>query len=259
MSDIDSDFFEAKPVARRRGRGFGIFVFVLLGIVVVLGILAVVADLVVRTVAEDQAEKQISQQLGDAAGPVDVQIGGFSMLWQLVQGTIEQATISSAGSSGGLSFDFDVRDVPTDLSGSTGAITGTVTADAATVNGLAAVQESGGAISFGDGQVTYARDFTIPLVNTVVPVDVVATPSITSEGRVISLTPTTASLRDTSVSLDLAPFIGGYAFDVCAAQYLPQGTTLTAVDVTPSAATLDVTSPGLPISSSGIGTKGSCS
>jgi len=51
MSDIDSDFFEAKPVARRRGRGFGIVVFVLLGIVVVLGILAVVADLVVRTVA----------------------------------------------------------------------------------------------------------------------------------------------------------------------------------------------------------------
>jgi Ni/Fe-hydrogenase subunit HybB-like protein len=134
-----------------------------------------------------------------------------------------------------------------------------VTADAATVNGLAAVQETGGAISFGDGQVTYARDFTIPVIGTVVPVDVVATPAITQEGRVISLTPVSASLRDTSLSLDLAPFVGGYAFDVCAAQYLPQGTTLTGVAVTPSAATLEVTSPGLPISSSGIGSKGSCS
>jgi len=259
MSDIDSDFFEAKPVARRRGRGVGVALFVLIGIAVVLAVLAVVADLVVRTVAEDQAEKQISQQLGEAAGPVDVQIGGFSVLWQIVQGSIDQATVSSAGSSGGLSYDFDVRDVPTDLAGSTGAISGTVTADAATVNGLAAVQESGGAVRFGDGQLTYERDFTIPVIGTVVPVDVVATPSITQEGRVVSLTPVSASLRDTSLSIDLAPIIGGYAFDVCAAQYLPQGTTLTGVAVTPSAATIEVASPGLPISSSGIGTKGSCS
>ena len=255
MTDVD-DFFAEQPVPRRRARGAAAGLFVLVGVLVVLAILAVVADVVTRNLVEQRAAAEISTATG--LDDVAVDVHGVSVLWQVAHGSLDDVTLSSGSASDPLSFRFDVSDVPTDLEGTSGPVTGTLTADSATVSSLEGISSAGASVTLGAGELTYARGFDVPLLGSV-PVDVTATPSIADDGRALDFAPTRASFPDTSLSLDLTPFLGDFAQRVCVAEQLPPGVALTSVDVEPGRARLGLASDGLPLTSSGLAAKGSCS
>ena len=252
----DEHFFDERPVERSRGRSAAAGLFVLVGVLLGLAVLAVIADVVVRSVVEQRAAAEIATATG--ADDVAVDVRGTSVLWQLVHGSIDDATVSSGTDGDPLSFRFDVSDVPTDLAGSTGAVTGELTVDAATVDALPALADQAGSLAFGDDEVTYTRTFAVPLVGDV-PVDVTATPSVADGGEAIAFAPTSAALPDTSLSLDLRPFLGDFATSVCVAGSIPEGVTMTSLSVAPEGATIGLESAGLPLSSSALAATGSCS
>jgi hypothetical protein len=255
MSDVD-DFFAERPVPRRRARGAAAGLFVLVGVLVVLGILAVVADVVTRGLVEQRAAAEISTATG--LDDVAVDVHGTSVLWQIVHGSLDDVTLSSGSEGDPLSFRLDVSDVPTDLEGTSGPVTGTLSADSATVSSLEGISSAGATVTLGDGDVTYARAFDVPLLGSV-PVDVTGTPAIADDGRALDFAPTRASFPDTSLSLDLSPFLGDFAQRVCVAEQLPPGVVLTSVDVEAGRVQLGLRSDGLPLTSSGLAAKGSCS
>jgi hypothetical protein len=255
VTALDGSFAE-QPVRPRQRRRRGVALVAVLAFVVMLVIIAVVADVVTRAVIEDRASVQVESTSG--VDDVAVDIHGLSVLWQLSQGTLDSVTLSSGSSSDPASFRVDVADVPTDLAGPTGAVVGTVSAAAETVNRLDGIEASGGAVSFDDGQVTYQKTFQVPIVGDV-PVDVSASPTVADGGRAISFAPTAASLPDTSIRLDLTRFLGDFATTVCVAEYLPTDSAITGVAVTTDRATIDLASPGLDLSKPLLDDEASCS
>jgi hypothetical protein len=255
VSDFDDDFFAERAVPRRRARGADAGLFVLFGVLVVLAILAVVADVVTRGLVEQRAAAEIATatDLDD----VSVDVHGVSVLWQILHGSLDDVTLSSGSAGDPVSFRFDVSDVPTDLEGTSGPVTGTLSADSATVSSLEGIESVGASVTLGTGEITYARSFDLPLIGAV-PVDVTATPSLADDGRALDFAPTRASLPDTSLSLDLAPFLGDFATRICVAEQLPPGVVLTSVDVEPDQVQLGLRSDGLPLTSSALAAKGSC-
>jgi hypothetical protein len=231
VSDVDDDFFAERAVPRRRARGAAAGLFVLFGVLVVLAILAVVADVVTRGLVEQRAAAEIATatDLDD----VSVDVHGVSVLWQILHGSLDDVTLSS------------------------GPVTGTLSADSATVSSLEGIESVGASVTLGTGEITYARSFDLPLIGAV-PVDVTATPSLADDGRALDFAPTRASLPDTSLSLDLAPFLGDFATRICVAEQLPPGVVLTSVDVEPDQVQLGLRSDGLPLTSSALAAKGSC-
>jgi len=256
VSDVDDDFFSERAVPRRRARGAAAGLFVVVGLLVVLLLLAVVADVVTRGLVEQRAAAELETATG--IDDVTVDVHGLSVLWQIVQGSLDDVTVSSGSAADPVSFHLDVSDVPTDLEGTSGPVTGTLSADSATVSSLEGVSSEGATVALGDGEVTYARSFDVPVLGAV-PVDVTATPSIVDDGRALSFAPTRASLPDTSLSVDLTRFLGDFAQTVCVAEQLPQGVVLTSVDVQPDRVRLGLRSDGLPLTSSGLAAKGACS
>jgi len=252
----DSDFFEARPVERRRLRSAGAGLFILVGVLVGLLVLAVIADVVVRSLVESRAASEVQTATG--LDDVAVDVHGASVLWQIAHGQLDDVTLTSGAQGDPVVARVDVSDVPTSLEGASGAVTGSVTADQATVDGLSGLEEQGAAIALGDDSVTYTRTFDLPFVGGV-PVAVDAAPTLSGDGRSVSFAPTAASLPDTSLRLDLTPFLGDFATTLCLAQYLPASVTVTDLQVRSGEATLDFSSPGLPLSTSALGEKGSCS
>jgi hypothetical protein len=256
VSDVDDDFFAERAVPRRRARSAAAGLFVVAGLLVVLAILAVVADVVTRGLVEQRAAAEIETATG--LDDVSVDVHGVSVLWQILHGSLDDVALSSGTAVDPVSFRLEVSDVPTDLQGASGPVTGTLTADSATVSALEGIGSVGASVALGDGQVTYARSFDLPLVGPV-PVDVTATPALADDGRALDFAPTRASLPDTSLSLDLTPFLGDFATRICVAEQLPAGVELTSVDVEPDRVQLGLRSDGLPRSSSGLAAKGTCS
>jgi len=249
-------FFTEQPVRPRRRRRRGLALGVALALVSMLVIITVVADVITRVVIEQRAASEIESTSG--IDDVSVDVHGFSILWQLSRGTLDSVTLSSGSASDPLDFRFDVADVPTDLVGTTGAITGTISADAGTVNDLQGVRDSGGAVQFDDGRVTYTKTFSVPIVGDV-PVDVTASPTVADGGRAIAFAPMTASLPDTSLRLDLSRFVGDFATTICVAEYLPTDASITGVAVTTDRATIDLSSPGLDLSTPVLDDEATCS
>ena len=257
MSDeSDSDFFEARPVERRRLRSAGAGLFILVGVLVGLAVLAVIADVVVRSVVESRAAAEVQTSTG--LDDVEVEVHGTSVLWQIAQGSLDDVTLTSGVEGDPVVVRVDVADVPTSLEGDSGPVTGTITADQATVDGLEALRQQGASLALGDDAVTYSRSFSVPIIGDV-PVAVTAVPSLSDDGRSVSFAPTTASLPDTSLQLDLTPFLGDFATSVCLAEQLPASVTATALDVRAGEVTVDLRSPGLPLTSSALSEKGTCS
>ena len=250
------DLLVERPVTRRRRRRPLLVVVVLLALVAMLAIVAVVADVITRAVIEDRAASEIESTSG--IDDVTVDVHGLSILWQLSRGTLDSVTLSSGSASDPVSFRIDAADVPTDLAGETGAVRGTISADASTVNALQGVRDSGGTVSFGDGSVTYEKTFQIPIVGDV-PVDVSASPTVADGGRAIAFAPTAASLPETSLRIDLTRFLGDFATTVCVAPYLPAEATISGVSVTPERATVDLSSAGLDLSTATLDEGATCS
>jgi hypothetical protein len=143
-------------MSSRRGRAARIWITVI-AIVVVLGGLLVVADVVVRNIAEQQVADQLEQNLPDGVeGDVDVTIGGLSVIAQYLSGSMDRVELSApeltvAGVP--ISVEVEARDVPPGLDAPVGHVTATIEADEEAVNQLVQVPGVRGELAFGDGTV----------------------------------------------------------------------------------------------------------
>ena len=257
----DDDFFAAREVRRRRGAGCASVPVVLVGLVVVLGLLLVAADLVARPLAESRAATEIEAALPDGSrGGVDVDIHGFSVILQAVRGSLDDVTVTGddlvlAGVPVGL--DVDLADVPVDGQGTTGRVDGTVTVDQDAVDGLRAVQDTGGSFTLGTDEVTFDRSFNVPLLGEI-PVRVSGEPVLSADGAQLTITPTAASVPGSGLQIDDERVLSTFAIDLCLAQYLPEQVQLTGLSVEPGRLAVDLGSDGLPLSSEALSGRGSC-
>lgn len=247
--------------AARSGRRTGRVLLVLLAVVLVLGAIAVVADLVVRSVAQQRVAAEIEQKLPEGVeGAVDVRIGGFSVIAQYLSGRMDELELSAPELQvNGTPVDARVvmHGVPTDLAQPVGRVSASLTIDEDSLNRL--VEGDGiGELALGDGTVGY--DGSIDFLG--LSVDYSATAEPEAAGDRVRLTPVDVSVGGLGGSFDVSGIVskvlGGEPVELCTAQYLPEGVRLEGIRVTPGEATVHLGAEQLVLDESTLATKGSC-
>ncbi|AMM21164.1 hypothetical protein AX769_14745 [Frondihabitans sp. PAMC 28766] len=247
---------------RRRRTGTRVFVAVVV-VIVVLAILAVIAELVVRRVADADAEKRIDSSLpAGTTGSVDVSIHGFSVILQLLHGSLDDVSLTSHDlvvQKVPVTFSATADDVPLAEGKTTGPITAKLTVDQNGLNESKLLQKASGSIALGTGSFSY--DSSISILGLKLQYKVTATPTIASGGKAITLTPTNAAIRSSNSSIDvssLLSFLKTQPPTICIASSLPTSARLTGLEVAPGTATFDLRSTGLPLDDSALSKTGTC-
>ncbi|PJJ61606.1 LmeA family phospholipid-binding protein [Compostimonas suwonensis] len=251
---------EAPERPRSRGRVAGIVILVSLVVILVGGYF--IADAVVRGVAQNEAASQIESRLPEGvAADVSVQLGGVSVIAQLLTGHLDEVTVSAPDLTiDGVLADVSVvgRNVPTDLEKPVGEVTGTITVDAANLNRLVQVPDATSAVQLGDQSLSY--DTTVNFLGLDLGIRVEATP--TAAGDEILLAPQNVSLTAGSADIDLSRLVstvvGSDPIPVCVAQYLPPGVGVTGIDIAPEQATLTLEASDVVLTQEWATSTGSC-
>lgn len=254
----------AREPRRRRGRGRvgGLFIVLLLLLMLVGAFFLV--DAGARSYAQTAAEEQIDESLpASVAGDVTVDIGGVSVIAQFIVGTFDRIELTAPDlvvDGVPASVHVVASDVPTNTATYIGNVEATLDVDEDALNAL--IQTAGTAagteLTLGDGDATYGG--TLSLAGFEVEYTATATPSVV--GDTLVFTPTSAELTsdlgssDVTGVLDLV--LGQQPIAVCVAQYLPQGVTMTGVDVTPGQARITLESSTLTLTEQSLTTLGSC-
>lgn len=248
------------PRRRRRGPRA---VLVLVVVVILLAILAVVAEIVVRHIAENDAEQRIESSLPKGStGTVDVTLSGFSVIVQLLHGSLDDVSVVSHDlvvQKVPLRITARAADVPLDEGGTTGPIKASVSIDQSALNDSQILQDASGNIALGKG--TFSYNSSIDILGLSLKYKLTAKPSIGSAGKALVLTPTGAAISSSNSSIDvgsLLTFLKTKPPTVCVASSLPPSARLTGITVVPGAATLDLRSSGLVLDESSLAKKGSC-
>jgi hypothetical protein len=258
-------FFEApdggRP-ARKRGRGWIIAAWIVGGLIILLGIAAVLVDNGLRSAAESVAADQIEQRLPDnVTGAVDVHIGGGSVILQYLSGSFDHVELDAPTLAvNGIPAPAHVvaSGVSTDLSTPVRDVTATVKMSQDALNALLKVPQATSGVTLGDGTLSF--DGAQSLLGFTVKYHATAKPK--AAGTTIELTPTAAKVTAGPAGLDLSDFVtkllGAKPLPVCVAQYLPKGVDVTKIDVNPKAATVTFHAADLALTSQTFSTKGSC-
>jgi len=232
----------------------------LIGIVVVLGVLVVVADVAVRAYAQGRAADEIEKQLPEnVQGDVDVSIGGFSMLSQLVSGSFDQVMLDApALTVDGIPLSAHVvaEGVPTDLAKPVGDIRAAVTLDQQAVDSVVTLPGDA-TLTLGEGDVSYQGTLSILGLT----LGYTATGDVSASGTDVVIQPTDAALTQGSNALDLGGALSGLVKDpvtVCVAEYLPQGAQIESLVVHPDEATATLTASDFVLSEDSLRTFGTC-
>ncbi len=229
---------EAPPAPKRR-RGL-IAAIVVVGIVVVLGVAAVIAENVARAQAQALIAEQVRESLQlEAEHPVDVAIEGGPVLLQAIGGGLERVVVAVPDLAvGELRGDLSlvVEGTPLDAAQPTDAVQAVfevAEADVAAVVGVLSgaiatdVRLDEREIRFEAGFDLFGVPFTIGLG---------LTPTV-DDGELL-FTPSSVVLGDERLPVDdlqeqfggiVDPLLAGQRF--CVAQYLPRALALTAVQV----------------------------
>ncbi|QIS41613.1 DUF2993 domain-containing protein [Clavibacter capsici] len=254
--------------ARRRRRGpRGGTVFIWLLVLAVIGVgLAFglrIVDQTVRGVAEDQAEKQIADQLpGQVTGRVDVSIEGDWVIPQLIRGTLDRVVLDGQNlQADGTPFQAHIvaTDVPTDQERTVGDVVATVSMDQDPASALLA--KTAGTppdLRFGDGTLGYSGSTRI--LGLTLGYTVAAEPVLRDASTVV-ITPAEVELQAGSLTVDLAQTIQGIrdiTYPVCVAQYLPAGVAVQDVTIADGRASMTVASSSLELTRDSLGVTGSC-
>ncbi|ARC57205.1 hypothetical protein AS850_08965 [Frondihabitans sp. 762G35] len=249
------------PKRRRGGRTALIVIAVLL---IVLVVLAVAAEFAARSYAEGRAEKEIESSLpSGTTGRVGVDIRGFSVILQALGGSLDDVHLSSEDlvvSGVPLAFTADLTQVPLQSGATTGPVDATLTVSQEALNTTKAVTDIGGRVTLKPGDVVF--DKTVKVLGLDLTAAVTAKPSLAADGKTIRITPTDAAISSSNSAISgaaLLTYLKTLSFDVCAADYLPQGATVSRVTVADGSLALDLRSPGLPLTSAGLTETGSCS
>jgi hypothetical protein len=232
----------------------------LLGVVVLIGVLLVVGDIAGRAYAEGRVADEIESRLPQGVeGQVDVTIGGGSFLAQLASGRIDQVDLDAPSLvANGVPFSAHVTatGVPTDLSKPIEHATGTFSLDQAAVDSVVSLPE-GASLVLGDGTVSY--DQTGEFLG--FQIGYTVTGVVSAEGTSVRIEPTGAELTQGSNALDVSGLVdrlAGSAVTVCVAQYLPLGVSLDTLDVTSGRASAVATLDDFVLDESTLSTLGTC-
>jgi hypothetical protein len=251
---------------RRRGpRGGTVFIWILVLAVIGVGLAfgLRIIDQTVRGVAQDQAEKQIADQLpGQVTGRVDVSIEGEWVIPQLIRGRLDRVVLDGQNlQADGTPFQAHIvaTDVPTDQERTVGSVVATVSMDEAPASALLA--KTAGTppdLKFGDGTLGYSGSTRI--LGLTLGYTVAAEP-VLRDGSTVVITPAQVALQAGSLKVDLAKTIQGIrdiTYPVCVAQYLPAGVAVQDVTVTDARASVTVASDSLKLTRDSLGVVGSC-
>jgi len=251
---------------RRRGpRGGTVFIWLLVLAVIGVGLAfgLRIIDQTVRGVAQDQAEKQIADQLpGQVTGRVDVQIEGDWVIPQLIRGRLDRVVLDGQNlQADGTPFQAHIvaTDVPTDQERTVGSVVATVSMDEAPASALLA--KTAGTppdLQFGDGTLGYSGSTRV--LGLTLGFTVAAEP-VLRDGSTVVITPAQVELQAGSLKVDLAQTIQGIrdvTYPVCVAQYLPAGVAVQDVTVTDARASVTVASDSLKLTRDSLGVAGTC-
>lgn len=223
-----------------------------------------IVDAGLRSYAEDRVKTEISKNLPEGAtGDVDVSIGGLSVIAQYLSGSFDRVELDAPEFALGgapAAVHIVASGVPVDRTKPIREVTGTVDLGQESLNALLA---AGGAtgdaeLALGKGEVTYSGTF--PVFGLDIGYEATATPSASADS--LLFTPTAAELTSGVGSVDLSDVIplilGQEPLSVCVAQYLPDGVTLTGVDVSPDHARVTLESSTLMLTRESLTTMGAC-
>lgn len=255
-------------IPRRRPRGRG------LGVVIALIVLLVIASLIADGIVRSQAAKQIEQQVRAAASlspstPVDVTIGGLSVLLQLASGKLNDVEISVNNLEVG-SLRGNAKIAATGVPITSTQAIGTARLDfamdqkqlAPLLEGYAkAAGVNISSVTISKGAVQAGTKFSI--LGVTLPVAVSLVPS--TFGGQLALTPQTVTVGGRTLTADQVRSQFGSIADavlktqqICVASYLPKVLTLDSIVVTGSTVHLTVSGKNLTLNDSLLTSKGVC-
>jgi hypothetical protein len=234
---LPDDMLPAPPPPRRRRAWPWIVAFAIVAVLAVAAWFA--AEAIARQIVTGVVRDQVRTQLAlPADQEIDVEIAG-AVLPQLIGGSLDELTIASDDVTlGEVTGDVTViaHDVAVRGSGEMSGATATVSLDQAQLQTLLATIDEFPAdtVALDAPNVTMSLDLT--LFGAAIPVGVALTPSA-AEGEIV-LTPASLQLGGSEVTADALRDQFGRLSDavlqdwnVCVAQYLPAGVTLTGVEV----------------------------
>lgn len=262
---MTSDTLELDPpVTGRRPRWLKPVVWVLVGLVVLIG-LFFAADAILRQVGQNLVRAQVQKELpaGISANKLTVTIDGFSVIGQYLARSFDQVELSSPDvdvNGAPLSVRVTATDIPTDLSQPVGHVTGTLRIDQASLNRLVKVPNTESTIVLGDD--TLGLKGTANLIGIPVEYTATVTPSLAG-GGIVNLVPSDVKVTALSTSVDLTSFaariLGDKPLPICVAQYLPKGVEVTGIDVARGVATVHVAASNIVLDKATFDSRGSCS
>lgn len=231
-------------------------------IVVALGALLVVADIVVRGIAQERFSEQIRSNLPEGVdGEVDVTIGGFSVIAQYLAGTMDRVELSAPEltvNGAPISVEVVGEGVPVDLASPVRSMSAVIEADQAAVNRLIAIPDVEGDVTLGEGVVGYAD--TIEVFGLRLGYSVTARP--TAAGDTVLLQPESVQVDAGGGGIDVSGLadrvVGDDPIAVCVAQYLPSGVMVNGIDIAGGTATVRLEAQSIMLDEASLATTGSC-
>ena len=254
------------PAPKRRRTGL-IVGLVLLGIVIVLAIVAVIAESLARQQASALIADQVRQALAlEPEHPVDVVIEGPPVLWQAAGGELEAVQIEvERVAFGELVGDLSLRATGTPLDPQQPTDTLSAVYRVAEVDVAALAGFFSGVVvtdvQLDDREVRFETGFEIFGVSFAIGIGV--TPTV--EDGQLAFSPTSIVINDQVIDADdLQSQFGGLVEPllatqrVCVAQYLPEALELTAVQVGDDQLLVVFTADEVALGDEGFSTRGTC-
>ncbi|WP_438855257.1 LmeA family phospholipid-binding protein [Agromyces sp. M3QZ16-3] len=251
----------ADPAPRRSRRGARAVIGVLV-LVAVVAALLVLVETVGRAIAERNVADSIEQSLPEGVeGEVEVDIRGFSALWQAMTGRMDEMVATAP--------DLVVNGVPVDVTvtaygvplaeGGTlerGEVEASIDGDA--VDEIAASQGITGGLTLGEGTVAYEDETTFLGI----PIGFSITAEPEAAGDRVLLRPVAADISAGGGSFDASGLVdrilGGDPVPICVADRLPEGVQVSGIDVEPDLVTVRLEASGLPLAEETLATTGTC-
>ncbi|MEO6199794.1 MAG: DUF2993 domain-containing protein [Cryobacterium sp.] len=246
--------------AKRRG-----IAALVISAVLVLGLVVAffIVDAGLRSYAQGRVKAEIVNNLPEGAtDDVTVSIGGVSVIAQYLLGSFDRVELRAPNyvvNGSPAAVHIVAFGVPVDRTKPIRDVRGTVDLGQESVTALVAASGSADAdLTLGTGTVSYSGIF--PVFGLTIGYRADAKPSTSPES--LLFTPTDAKLTTGIGTVDLSEVVplilGGNPLTVCLAQYLPDGVTLTGVDVTPERARIKLESSTLMLTRQSLTTLGSC-
>lgn len=231
-------------------------------IVVALGALLVIADVVVRNIAQERFSEQIRSNLPEGVdGEVDVTIGGFSVIAQYLAGSMDRVELSAPEltvNGAPIAVDVVGEGVPVDLASPVRSMSAVIEADQDAINRLIVIPDVEGDLTLGEGVVGYAD--AIDVFGLRLGYSVTARP--TAAGDTVLLQPENVQVDAGGGGIDVSGLadrlLGDDPISVCVAQYLPEGVMVNGIEIAAGTASVRLEAQGIMLDEASLARTGSC-